>query len=118
MKGDDSLVPDCRSFEVVSPAGGERYTVEFRWLQTAISLRRTDTVDVRFLVNGASKTVALPHGALETACRNAGQPLTDELCLRIAAHHLRSALLAGQDVDQEVITLTAERVDELARSLI
>ena len=49
------------NFEVTSEITGERYTVEFRWLQTAISLRHSDTVDVKFLVNGQGKVIALPH---------------------------------------------------------
>lgn len=105
---------DYRIFEVASQETGERYQVEFRWLQTAISLRHSDTVDVKFLVNGEGKVVALPHGALEQAAQQAGARLTDELCLRIAAEHLREALSTGADAEKELITLTPSRVAELA----
>jgi hypothetical protein len=90
--------------------------VEFRWLQTAISLRHTDTVDVQFLVNGARKTVALPHAALERACQIRGAPLTDDLCVRVAAAHLREAVETGLDAEKELLNTAASRVEELARS--
>ena len=104
---------DYRSFEVTSQVAGEVYRVEFRWLQTAISLRRSDTVDVKFLVDGVGKVVALPHAALEQAARQAGVQLTDELCLRIAAEHLKEALETGADAEKDLLTVTSSRVAEL-----
>ena len=109
---------DDKNFEVTSEITGERFTVEFRWLQTAISLRHSDTVDVKFLVNGQGQVIGLPHAALEEACRQAGVPLTDPLCRRLAARHLEFVLRAGEDSEKELITLTRERVAELARAEI
>lgn len=104
---------DDTNFEVTSEITGERFTVEFRWLQTAISLRHTDTVDVKFLVNGQGKVVALPHAALEQACRQAGVALTDPLCRRLAARHLETVLRTGEDADKDLIVATPARVQEL-----
>jgi len=100
------------SFEVVSEITGERYQVEFDWLQTAISLRHSDTVDVQFRVNGTGKVVALPHAALQSACRRAAIPLTDPLCRRIAAEHLRWALASGVDAERDLLTLTPAQVED------
>ena len=104
---------DYRNFEVACEASGESYQVQFQWLQTAISLRHSDTVDVKFLVNGEGKVVAVPHGPLERACSEFRVPLTDELCLRIAAEHLREALLTGADAEKELLTLAPSRAEEL-----
>ncbi|MBI3667755.1 MAG: hypothetical protein HY236_16250 [Acidobacteria bacterium] len=105
---------DYRNFEVASEATEERYKVEFRWLQTAISLRHSDTVDVKFLVNGQGKIVALPHAALEEVCRKASKPLKDGFCARIAARHLEEALRTDWDAEMDLLTLTPARVAELA----
>ncbi len=105
---------DCRDFEVTSEVTGETYGVQFRWLQTAISLRHSDTVDVKFQVDGGGKIVALPHGTLERVCARLKMLLTDELCLRIAAEHLRHALATGEDAEKDLLTLTPSRVEELA----
>ncbi len=104
---------DYRNFEVTSDVAGEKYRVQFRWLQTAISLRHSDTVDVKFQVDGGGKVVAVPHGTLERACARSKTPLTDELCLRIAAEHLRHALETGEDAEKDLLTLTEARVEEL-----
>jgi hypothetical protein len=107
---------DDRNFEVTSEITGEWFTVVFCWLQTAIALRRTDTVDVKFLVNGQGKVVALPHGAVERACRQAGIPLTDPLCRRLAAQHLETALGTGEDADKDLITVLPEQVPALVQA--
>ena len=107
---------EARRFEVTSEITGERYTVEFRWLQTAISLRGSDTVDVKFLVNDGAKVVAVPHGPLEQACRDTGVPLTDPLCRRIAERHIAEALRSDEDSAQEILTLTPERVGALVHA--
>lgn len=107
---------DDRNFEVTSELTGERFTVEFHWLQTAIALRRTDTVDVQFLVNGRRKIVALPHGALERACQEAGATLTDPLCRRVAARRLESALRSGEDAEQDLISVPPEHMLALVQA--
>ena len=51
--------------------------------------------------------MALPHGALERVCARLKMPLTDELCLRIAAEHLRHALATGEDAAKDLLVLLA-----------
>ncbi len=104
---------DYKNFEVTSQVAAERYQVEFAWLQTAISLRRSDTVDVKFLVNGMGKVVALPHGPLEQACSRLEILLSDDLCLRIAAEYIRGALLTGSDAEKDLLAVPPSRLEEL-----
>ena len=66
-----------------------------------------------FLVNGAGKLVAIPHGPLERACASAAIALSDELCRRIAGHHLAEVLVTGEDAEKDLLTLTSSRVEEL-----
>jgi len=68
-----------RQFDAGPDPFGRTWKVEFKWLQTAISLRHSDTVDVKFVVHDEStrveKTIALPHADLlaltQKACRAA-----------------------------------------------
>ena len=58
-----------RQFEAGPDPFGRKYQVYFKWLQTAISLRHADTVDVKFLLEDEAgapteKTIALPHADL------------------------------------------------------
>ena len=58
-----------RQFEAGPDPFGRKFQVLFKWLQTAISLRHSDSVDVKFILideNGArtEKTIALPQADL------------------------------------------------------
>lgn len=82
-------------------------------MQTTISLRRSDTVDVKFQANGMGKIVAVPHATLERACAPLGIPLTDAPCLRVAAECLSEALRTGADAEGGILTLSPSRTERL-----
>lgn len=101
-----------REFECVARIDGTRFRCYFVFLQTAISLRHADTVDVRFLVNGKRITVALPHAAFAECARRSGSVLTDGRAAQIAAVCLKEALESGAGTED--LTVPADRVLELA----
>lgn len=101
----------CRIFEAGPDPFGRTWKVQFRWLQTGISIRHADTVDVKFLVTpqGGSpeeKVIALPHPALLEISRIHGRKITDPLCMRLAAAHLRYMVETSEDMDKTLVTLT------------
>src|ERR1039458_7538870 len=58
-----------RQFEAGPDPFGQKFQVLFKWMQTAISTRHADTVDVKFILvdeNGGrtEKTIALPPADL------------------------------------------------------
>ena len=57
-----------REFDAGPDPFGRTWRVYFKYLQTAISIRHSDTVDVRFILRGddtqTEKTVAIPHADL------------------------------------------------------
>src|SRR5256885_967341 len=90
---------------------GRVWDVEFKWLQTAISIRHSDTVDVKFMVSTEGepkqeKVLALPHKALLDLSRETGHALTDPWCLRMAALHLQSMVTQFEDWDKTLVTLS------------
>jgi len=101
-----------REFKTQSTLTGQDYQCRFVYLQTAISLRHSDTVDVKFRVNGEGVVVALPHTAWVEYQNRAKQPLTDERAARVAAGILRESLERGDDV--ELLELNPE-ADEVVR---
>ena len=54
-------------FSASSPASGKTYRCRFHTLMTGISLRHSDTVDVKFLVDGKGVVIALPQKTVEFA---------------------------------------------------
>ena len=108
-----ALLMDYTVFDCVSQLDGIVYHCYFLYIQTAISLRHSDTVDVRFMVNGKRITVALPHVAFGEYAGLSGQVLTDEAAASVAAQCLKDALEKGAGVED--LTVPVERVLEVAR---
>jgi hypothetical protein len=99
-----------REFEAGPDPFGRKFQVLFKWMQTAISLRHADTVDVRFvLVDGCGgrteKTIALPHAALRRVSAESGRPMDDPWCCRMAALHLLRLVVSGEDIEKDLVTV-------------
>lgn len=101
-----------REFQCISRVDSTKYHCFFVFLQTAISLRHSDTVDARFLVDGKRITVALPHVAFVEYARNHSDIITDERASEIAAQYLVEVLESGGAVED--LTVPAECVLQLA----
>ncbi len=103
-------MPNYRQFEAGPDPFGRKYQVFFKWLQTAISLRHADTVDVKFLLEdetGAQieKTIALPHADLLRVCAESGRKMDDPWCARLAELHLRYLVSSGEDMEKDLVTV-------------
>src|SRR5580704_18403050 len=97
----------------------EDFTAHDRWtrkpvhciyqaLIVAIATRHADAVDVKFLVDGRTVTVALPHPAWVEYKKRTGRSITDSLAIEIAGHYLKAALEAGEGVGREMYSLTID----------
>jgi hypothetical protein len=100
-----------RQFEAGPDPFGRKYQVLFKWLQTAISIRHADTVDVKFVLqddNGGrtEKTIALPHAALLAVSRETSRKMDDPWCARLAELHLLHLVASGEDMEKDLVTLT------------
>jgi hypothetical protein len=103
-----------RQFEVGPDPFGRKWQVFMKWLQTAISLRHSDTVDVKFILESegtrVEKQIAMPHAELLELSRRTRHELTDAWCARLAATHLKRMVESGDDLDKDLVTL---RLNEL-----
>lgn len=103
---------NLRRFEVGPDPFGRNWNVEFRWLQNAISIRHSDSVDVKFqLLQGESaeeKVIALSHPDLLAVSKDLNRPLTDPWCMKLAALHLREMIETDRDMDKEIVVPSAE----------
>lgn len=101
------MIENFRRFEVADPFG-RTWIAEYRWLQNGISIRHSDTVDVKFLLirgeDVEEKVIALLHPDLLTLSRKLDRPLTDPWCMKLAALHLREMIATDRDVDKQVVT--------------
>jgi len=104
-----------RQFELGPDPFGRKWQVSFKWLQTAISLRHSDTVDAKFVLQSddtrVEKQIAMPHADLVELSRRTGHEMSDAWCSRLAAAHLKRMVESGEDLDKNLVT---PRLSELA----
>lgn len=111
-----------REFEAGPDPFGRKFQVYFKWLQTAISIRHADTVDVKFVLvdenNGRTeKTIALPHADLLRVSRESGRAMDDAWCSRLAATHLLHLIATGEDMEKDLVTMTLADLKRYSETL-
>jgi hypothetical protein len=110
------MTENFRHFTLGPDPAGRNWQVDFLWLQTAVSIRHSDSVDVKFLLaNGETrieKVVSLRHPDLVDLSRTVGRPLTDSWVMKLAARHLAKMIETGDDFEKALATVECA---ELAR---
>ncbi|MCX6620313.1 MAG: hypothetical protein NTY38_04415 [Acidobacteria bacterium] len=112
-----------RSFEAGPDPFGRKWRVEFRWLQNAITIRHSDSVDVKFVLfedggaEGREKVVALMHPSLLRLCAETKRTLSDPLCMKLAGLHLRRVIETEEDFEKAIVTPTYDELASYARQL-
>lgn len=105
-----------REFEAGPDPFGRTYHVMFKWLQTAISIRHADTVDVQFLVNDGTniikRTVAMQDADLKARAKKTSRLMDDAWCARLAALHLKHMIETAEDFDKALVTLSPAQIAE------
>ena len=110
------MIQNFRHFRAGPDPAGRTWQVDLMWLQTAVAIRHSDAVDVKFaLASGETvleKVVSLRHPDLLALSGRTGRPLTDPWCMRLAALHLVHMVETGEDFEKTLVTVPAE---DLAR---
>ena len=116
------MIENYRTFQVGPDAFGVTWQIEFRWQQNGISIRHSDTVDVKFFLsdgaNTEEKVIALPHPLLLAYAAKSGHPLTDALCMKLAALHLVKMIESGEDMEKTLVTVNGDELEQAAAQLI
>ncbi|MCS6952696.1 MAG: hypothetical protein RMK57_05835 [Bryobacterales bacterium] len=110
------MLENFRHFRAGPDPFGRTWQVDFLWLQTAIAIRHSDTVDVKFLLSDGDtrleKVIALPHAELVALSQKAGRPLTDPWCARLAALHLVHMIETGEDFEKNLVTVSPHDLEK------
>src|SRR5262252_5249221 len=111
-----------REFEAGPDPFGRKYQVLLKWLQTAISIRHADTVDVKFILtdeggNRTEKTIAILHPELLRVSRETGHAMDDAWCGRIAALHLLHLVSTGEDIEKDLVTPGPKEIEAYAADI-
>ena len=116
-----------RKFQAGPDPFGRIWDVEFQWLQTAISIRHSDSVDVKFVIwtGGADndaeprqeRVIALLLPDLHSVTSEVGHPLTDAFCGKLAGLHLARMIETFEDMDKTLVTVNKRDLLHYAESL-
>lgn len=115
------MIDNFRQFQAGPDPFGRTYQVEFRWQQNAISIRHSDGVDVKFQIalgeDLEEKVIALPHPELLKLTERHNRPLTDALCMKLAALHLKYMIETDTDMDKVLVTASAADMERALAAL-
>src|SRR5579872_3729491 len=116
------MVENFRKFTAGPDPFGRKWDVEIRWLQTGISIRHADTVDVKFVAAAdgeatVERVIALPHPDLLKLSKATGHPLTDPWCMKIGAQHIRYMIESGEDIEKTLVTVRYDEMERHAKEL-
>jgi hypothetical protein len=111
-----------RQFELGPDPFGRKFQAMLKWLQTAISIRHADTVDVKFILTDdagvrTEKAIALPHPDLLAIAAGAGRAVDDAWCARLAAAHLHYLVETGEDMEKDLVTVPRADLERYAAEL-
>jgi len=116
-----SMPASYRQFEAGPDPWGTTWTVEFRWLQNAITIRHEDGVDVKFFLRSGDtlleKIVALYHPHLLALSRRLGREITDAWCMKLAALHIKRIIETGQDWEKTLVKPSMAELEDYAAEL-
>jgi hypothetical protein len=108
------MLKSFRHFRAGPDPFGRSWQVDLLWLQTATSIRHSDSVDVKFLLSDGEtrleKVIALHHPDLLELSGATGLPLTDPWCMRLAAQHLVNMIETGNDIEKILVTVKPEEL--------
>jgi hypothetical protein len=107
-------VQNFREFQAGPDPFGVTWQVRFRWLQTAISIRHSDSVDVQFVLNDGTadqrKTIAMQHRHLVDLAKSGGVEMTDAWCSRLAMLHLKYLIESGEDMEKDLVSVSPKEL--------
>lgn len=118
-----------RKFEAGPDPFGRVWHAEFQWLQTAISIRHSDSVDVKFVVwthggaNGSDaepkqeRVIALMLPDLLWVTNEVGHALTDPFCGKLAARHLTKMIDTFEDMDKTLAIVSRAEMLAYAQAI-
>jgi hypothetical protein len=105
-----------REFDAGPDPFGRVWHAQFKFLQTAISIRHSDSVDVRYVLDNGEerveKTVVIPHADMRAYSARSGRPISDAWCSRLAMLKIRKMVETAEDLEKDYLMVTARDLEE------
>ena len=116
-----ALMENFRDFEIGPDPFGRTWHVLFKYLQTGISIRHADSVDVCFLLETGDeklkRVIVLKHPELLDYAKRKGTQVTDTWCSRLAGFKLKNAIESGEDIEKEYLVVSPREIEQFDYSI-
>lgn len=110
------VMENFRDFQIGPDPFGQTWHVLFKYLQTGISIRHSDSVDVRFVLeNGTErmqKTMVLLHAEIREYAERNGRKVSDAWCSRIARLKLQRVIENAEAMEKDYLLVTPKEIEE------
>ncbi|MEP6714508.1 MAG: hypothetical protein ABJC09_02975 [Terriglobia bacterium] len=116
-----TVMENFRDFQVGPDPFGRTWHAMFKYLQTGISIRKADTIDVCFVLESPGtegetermkKVVVIQHADLRAHAGRTSRKISDTLCSRIAMLKLRFVIETAEDLEKEYLAVTPAELAE------
>jgi hypothetical protein len=111
-----------RDFEAGPDPFGRMWHAQFKYLQTGISIRHSDSVDVRYVLGNGDeqiqKIVVIPNADIRAYGKRKNRPVSDAWCSRIAMCKLRNTIETAEDLEKDYLLVTAPEIEEYDAKII
>jgi hypothetical protein len=105
-----------RDFDAGPDPFGRMWHAQFKYLQTGISIRHSDSVDVRYILDNGEeqmqKTVVIHNADIRAYAARTGRPVSDPWCSRIAMCKLRNTIETAEDLERDYLPVTVREIEE------
>lgn len=105
-----------RDFQAGPDPFGRKWHAQFKYLQTAISIRHSDSVDVCYVLeNGdeqVQKTVVLSNPEIDAYSKKTGRPISDTWCSRLAQCKIRDVIETAEDLEKDYLIVTPREIEQ------
>jgi hypothetical protein len=103
-----------RDFEAGPDPFGRAWQVRFKYLQTGISIRHSDSVDVCFILESGDermrKIVVIPLADVRAWAERSGRKVSDGWCSRLAMCRIKEVVSTAEDFEKDYLTVTPAEI--------
>lgn len=105
-----------RDFNAGMDPFGRIWHAQFKYLQTGISIRHSDSVDVRYVLDNGEeqiqKTIVMQNADVRAYSRRTGRPVSDAWCSRIAMLKLTECVETAEDLEKDYLLITPAEIEK------
>lgn len=105
-----------RDFDAGADPFGQKWHATFKYLQTGISIRHSNSVDVCYILDNGTeqlqKVVVIANPDIRAYSARTGRPINDAWCSRIAMCKIMRIVETAEDLEKDYLLVTPREIEE------